>query len=207
MRLPRIEPETQSGSEPFKDGEETLGFTLQDYWRWSGSELMSNVTRGVMAEYLVARALECTQEPREEWGECDVVLPRGRTVEVKSSAYIQSWEQQDYTTISFVIAKKKSAWNPKTGKYRPLDPPERIADVYVFCLLKHKCQETINPLDVMQWDFFVVPRSKLDEDDWKDSKSIGLNSLSRLTDAVAYVELKDAVKGAMAVQMRSDGSR
>ena len=103
------------------------------------------------------------------------------TIEVKSSAYVQSWEQQDYSTLSFDIAKKKSAWNPKTGKYRKLDPPERIADVYVFCLLKHKCQETIGPLDVEQWEFFVVPRLKLDHSDWGDSKSLGFDSLSRLT--------------------------
>ena len=72
---------------------------------------------------------------------------------------------------------------------RELDPPERIADVYVFCLLKHKCQNTINPLDVEQWEFFVVPRSKLDSD-CGDSKSIGLNSLSQLTKGVSYDALR-----------------
>ena len=199
MRLPRIEPKTQSGDEPFRAGEETLGFTLQDYWRWSGSELMSNAARGVMAEYLVAKKLEVTQDPREEWSECDVEVPGGETVEVKSSAYIQSWEQRDYSTISFNIAKKKSAWNPKTGKYKPLDPPERIADVYVFCLLKHRCQKTIDPLDVKQWEFFVVPRSKLDHEHG-DNKKIGLNPLSRLAKPVAYHELGDEVRRAMAEQ-------
>ena len=206
MRLQRIEPKTQSGDEPFRAGKETLGFTLQDYWRWSGSELMSNVARGVMAEYLVAKALGLTDAPREEFGEFDVEVPRCGTVEVKSAAYIQSWKQKDYSRISFDIAKKKSAWNPKTGKERKLDPPERIADVYVFCLLKHKCQETIDPLDVEQWEFFVVPRSKLDHEDWKDRKSIGLKSLVGLTKrngSIGYEELKDEVLGAMPAQRNS----
>ena len=192
MRLPRIEPKAQSGDEPFRAGEKTLGFTLQDYWRWSGSEIMSNVARGVMAEALVATALGDTEGPREEWGERDAEVPGCGTIEVKNSAYIQSWEQQDYSRISFDIAKRKSAWNPKTGKYKRLDPPERIADVYVFCLLKHRCQSTINPLDVEQWEFFVVPRSKLDSD-WGDSKSIGLNSLSQLTKGIAYDALSEEV--------------
>ena len=207
MRLPRIAPKTQSGDEPFRAGEETLGFTLQDYWRWSGSDLMGNAARGVMAEYLVAKALGVTQEPREEWGEFDAEVLGCGTIEVKSSAYIQSWEQQDYSKISFDIGKRKSAWNPKTGKYMELDPPERVADVYVFCLLKHKCQETIDPLDVHQWEFFVVPRSKLDHDDWKDNKSVGLNPLSRLAKPTAYHELRDQVKRAIAVQRRSTKPR
>ena len=200
MRLPRIEPKTQSGDEPFRAGEETLGLTLQDYWRWSGSDLMSNVERGVMAEYLVASALGLAEDPREEWGAFDVELPGCRTIEVKSSGYIQSWEQQDYSTISFDIAKRKSAWNPRTGEYDKLDPPRRIADVYVFCLLKHRCQETIDPLDVEQWEFFVVPRSKIDHGAWGDSKSIGLNSLSQLAKPIGSIEygkLKGEVRRAM----------
>ena len=207
MRLRRIEPKTQSGDEPFRAGEETLGFTLQDYWRWSRSDLMGNAARGVMAEYLVAKALGVTQDPREEWGEFDVEVPGCGTIEVKSSAHIQSWKQQDYSKISFDIAKRKSAWNPKTGNYRELDPPERIADVYVFCLLKHKCQETIDPLDVKQWEFFVVPRSKLDHGHHRDNNKIGLNPLSRLAKPIAYHELRDQVNRAIAVQRGSTEPR
>ena len=180
-----------------------LGFTLQDYWRWSGSELMSNVARGVMAEYLVAKALELTDDPREEWGAFDAQLPGGGTVEVKSAAYIQSWKQKKYTSISFDIAKRKSAWNPKTGVDEKLDPPRRISDVYVFCLLKHKCQETIDPLDVEQWEFFVVPRSELDCVKHKDNRKIGLNSLAKLTEPVTYKRLSDEVRRAMSVQRNS----
>ena len=110
----------------------------------------------------VASALGLTKEPREEWGAFDLEVPDCGTVEVKSAAYIQSWEQKEYSRISFDIAERKSAWNPKTGKWKELDPPERIADVYVFCLLKHKCQKTIDPLNVEQWEFYVVHRSQLD---------------------------------------------
>ena len=144
-----------------------------------------------------------TEDPREEWGGFDAEVPGCGTVEVKSAAYVQSWEQQNYTRISFDIAKRKSAWNPKTGEHDRRDPPQRIADVYIFCLFKHRCQNTINPLDVEQWEFFVVPRSKLDHSDWRDRKSIGLNSLSRLTKAIAYDGLRDEVHRAMTVQRRS----
>ena len=45
---------------------------LIDYWRWSGSELMNNTTRGILAEFLVAAALGLHKEPREEWKEYDL---------------------------------------------------------------------------------------------------------------------------------------
>ena len=195
--LPRIKPIPQSGCEPFNAGGEPCGPTLRDYWRWSGSDLVSNVERGVLAEFLVASALGLTGEPREEWSAFDVKVPGCGTVEVKSAAYIQSWEQQDYSKISFDIAKRTSAWNPETGKYKKLDPLKRVADVYVFCLLRHKCQKTIDPLNVEQWEFYVVRRSKLDRSRWKKDKSIGLNSLGCLTKAIAYGELNGEVRRAM----------
>ena len=195
--LPRIEPKPQSGCEPFNAGGKPLGPTLRDYWRWSGSDLLSNVERGVLAEFLVVSALGLTEEPREEWGAFDVEVPGCGTVEVKSAAYSQSWEQKDYSTISFDIAKRTSAWNPKTGKYKQLDSPQRVADVYVFCLLRHKCQKTIDPLNVEQWEFYVVRRSNLDRSRWKKNKSIGLNSLGCLIKAIAYGELNGEVRRAM----------
>ena len=53
-----IEPTQRSGQEPFHDGSRPLGFDLLNFWQWSTSDLVSNTTRGVIAEYLVAQALE-----------------------------------------------------------------------------------------------------------------------------------------------------
>ena len=194
-RLQRIKPEPQSDSKPFTQGGEPLGPTLLTYWQWSGSDLVSNVERGVLAEFLVASAMKLTMAPREEWGAFDLEVPSGGTLEVKSAAYIQSWEQEDFSKIRFDIARRKSAWNPETGKYKEHDSPKRNADVYVFCLLKHRCQETIDPLDVDQWEFYVVPKALLDcERD--DGKSIALGALKELADAVPYGELNNRVREA-----------
>ena len=202
--LARIEPKPKSGCEPFISDGKPLGPTLRDYWRWSGSELVGNVQRGVLAEFLVASALELTEEPREEWSGFDVELPDCRKVEVKSAAYIQSWKQRSYSRISFDIAKRKSAWNPRTGKTVVLDPPRRVADVYVFCLLMHKCQETLDPLDVEQWEFYVVSRSRLDCSKWTENKRIGLSSLACLTKAIPYHNLKVEVCNVMECSKGAD---
>ena len=194
--LPRIKPRPRSGCEPFHAGGKAQGPALRDYWRWSGSDLLGNVQRGGLAEFLVASALNPTEELREEWGGFDVEVPGCGTVEVKSAAYIQSWEQRDYSRIDFDIAKRTSAWNPKTGTYKELDPPQRVADVYVFCLLSHKCQKTIDPLNVEQWEFYVVRRSQLDSSQWKETKKIGLNSLARPARVIPYDELNGEVLNA-----------
>ena len=33
----------------------------------------------------------------------------------------------------------------------------RRADIYIFCLLGHKDQTTINPMNLNQWVFYVLP--------------------------------------------------
>lgn len=45
--------------------------------------------------------------------------------------------------------------------------------------MNHKIQDTIDPLDMDQWDFYILPTSVLD-DKVGDQKRIGLNSLIKL---------------------------
>ena len=46
--------------------------TVLDFWRWSASDLLSNTMRGIVAEYIVAKALGLTDQPREEWRAYDL---------------------------------------------------------------------------------------------------------------------------------------
>ena len=140
------------------------GATLGDYWRWSSSSVLDNTERGILAEFLVANALGLTDKPRVEWGSYDLKMPDCTKIEVKSSAYLQSWRQKKYSTIEFGIARTKEAWDPHTGKSQKQDPPKRIADIYVFCLLKHKEKATVDPLNAEQWEFYVVPTLRINEE-------------------------------------------
>ena len=54
MNLGRIETERKSGSEPLHANGTPLGVSLQQFWQWSGSDLISNSQRGILAEFLVA---------------------------------------------------------------------------------------------------------------------------------------------------------
>ena len=145
--LGRLTCSSKSGSEAFRAGGTDLSFKLIDFWQWSSSDLVSNTMRGVLAEFLVAKALglDCG---RLEWEKCDLVTAEGLKIQVKSSAYLQSWAQTAPSKIQFVVSKRR-AWDPDTNK---LDgEPARHADVYVFALLAHQDKSSLDPLDLDQW--------------------------------------------------------
>lgn len=76
----------------------------------------------------------------------------------------------------------------------------RQADVYVFAVLAHKKQATLDPLDVSQWKFYVVPTVELDNRT-RSQHSITLNSLRALSGKpVTYNDLPHAVQDAADTQ-------
>ena len=71
-----------------------------DFWRFALSNLRMNNARGYLAEFLVAKAVGSTGL-RIEWDPYDVLAPDGTTIEVKTSAYLQAWDQYKLSTIQF----------------------------------------------------------------------------------------------------------
>ena len=153
-------PTRLGGTEPFHSGGQPLGFDVLDFWRWSASDLASNVLRGRLAEYLVAQALNLTLECRIEWDACDLRLPDGTPIEVKSAAYLQTWHQSRPSRIMFGI-QPTYAWDASTNT--TATDRRRPAVIYVFSLLHHADRDTLDPLDLTQWTFYVLPTRVLDE--------------------------------------------
>ena len=89
---------------------------LDAFLRWNSGHLLENRTRCAYAEWLVHRALGLDPgEHRIEWAEVDVT-DGAITLEVKSAGYVQAWQQEGPSVISFPIE-------------------QRVATAYVFCLL------------------------------------------------------------------------
>ena len=189
--LKEIEIKKLSGGEIFQNGANKLDFDLLSFWQWSSSDVVSNATRGILAEYMVGKALGCIKddEIRDEWGAYDLVTQAGVRIEVKSAAYVQSWQQSRLSKIRFNVPKTLG-WDKETNKFDK--EKKRQADVYVFALLFHKDKKTVNPLDISQWEFFVLPTKVLDERE-RSQHSITLPSLKKLTDSVSFFELGQAV--------------
>ena len=191
MNLDRVTVARKSGRERFRNGTIDLGFDLLTFWQWSSSDLLSNSMRGVLAEYLVARALRAKADGvREEWASYDLTTENGTKVEVKSAGYLQSWYQEQLSQISFVVPRRRP-WDAKTNRLG--DVPARQADVYVFALLSHKDKVTVDPMDVDQWTFFVLPTLVLDQRT-RSQHSITLPTLANLCGgSVTYDGLQAAV--------------
>ncbi len=189
--LQRISVVRKSGTERFRNGSEFLDFDLLSFWQWSSSDILSNATRGVVAEYLVARALGIDREGvRDEWAAYDLETSEGLRIEVKSAAYLQSWLQTAFSRISFTV-RKTLAWDPDTNRQSTV--PTRQAHVYVFALLAHRDKQSVDPMDVSQWRFYVLPTTVLDSRT-RSQHSITLPTLERRSEgAVCYSGLAEAV--------------
>lgn len=173
-------PFFRNGDDPFHQDGESKGFSLCDYWRWMGSDLVMNIQRGVLAEYIVAKALdaETLKWPRSPWEGNDVKLcHRDGTIEVKSAAHVQAWHRKNSkpTPVSFNIdTKKYGSEGFKHGR-------SFYVSAFVFCVLGKPGLPLVypDPLDLSQWEFYVLMSEVLD-DEVRDQKTIRLRPLREL---------------------------
>ncbi|MEW8510510.1 MAG: hypothetical protein AB2608_06740 [Candidatus Thiodiazotropha sp.] len=190
-KYPEIEVVRKTGNERFHLDGNPLPHNLLAFWQWSSSDLIGNALRGILAEFIVATAVGKTFGNRTEWDAYDIETNEGIKVEVKSGAFIQSWSQSQLSTIQFGI-RPTQAWDSKTNSYST--ETVRQSDVYVFCVLKHKNQKTIDPLNMDQWTFYVLATKQLNQI-VGDQKTISLARLIKLKPTVVdYSDLNAAIQ-------------
>ena len=190
MKYPAIHAKQLTGIEPILDDNGKPVAMALDFWRWAYSDLLGNTERGAVAEYLVASALGISREDRISWNSYDLLSNEGIKIEEKASAYIQTWGQERLSDIRFGI-QPTYAWNSETNVYDT--EMRRQSDIYVFCVLKHTKQETIDPLDARQWEFYPLKTSVLNEK-VGNQKGISLSKILKLgAAATSYSNLHDRV--------------
>jgi hypothetical protein len=162
---------------------------ILSFWQWSSSELLGNALRGVLAEFIVASAIDVLEKPREEWDAYDLVTKEGLKIEIKSSSYLQSWRQDKLSKVIFGI-QPTLVWEDMNKRSKQ---PQRQADIYVFCVLSHKDKSTVNPINLNQWDFYILDTEILNAK-VPNQKTITLSSLLKLNPVkVKYSELKNEI--------------
>lgn len=183
----------REGTERFHS-KETDGPTVHEFWQWSASDLLGNALRGHVAEFLVASAVGVAGGGlRTEWDTVDVVTPEGLKVEVKSCAHVQRWAQRRPSRIVFGI-RETIGWDGATGTWAV--EKKRHADVYVFALLDEHDRARVDPLDLDQWTFFVLPTRRLDEAH-RGKRGISLQALRDLgPESCKYGNLAAAIRNA-----------
>lgn len=179
---------------PLNGDERFVGFdaVVEDFWRFAIPDLLVNNVRGWLAEYLVWRALGVEQPRRIEWDAFDIEW-EGIRLEVKSSAYLQAWEQKKLSNLLFTGL---------AARYWPLDgvtiaeTATYNADVYVFCANTAAAHDEYNALDLGLWHFTVLSRVSVER---IGQKSLTwAKALDKSGGEVAWADLADAVRQAAA---------
>ena len=162
---------------------------------WAYSDLLHNQVRPVFAEFIVACALDLQSVKRVGWDAVDLRY-RGSGIEIKSAAYLQSWAQEKSSSIRFDIAKKKG-WDAATNTSQL--ESVRSAACYVFCLYPEKDRAKADPIQVPDWQFFVLSTSVINET-FRDQGKVALSRIADAVSPVRYHDLRAAVDAALSLQ-------
>lgn len=127
--------------------------TSLDFWQWGYSDLVQNVIRGILAEYIVAWVLNLDRIPRNPWEPFDLKTEDGERIEVKSTGYLQSWDYGTKPNPRFVI-QERQRWTD-SGLETEAD---FNADIYILCYHKEKNRKYLDPMNLSQWDFWVFSK-------------------------------------------------
>src|SRR5215210_1450365 len=130
--FPPLKVTRKTGDEQFYRTGCLLNLSLLSFWQWSASDLVSNATRGILAEYIVANALGLADGVRAQWDAFDLLTKDGIKIEVKSASYLQSWYHKKLSAITFGIRPTR-LWTASANEVAK--ELKRQADIYVFCVL------------------------------------------------------------------------
>jgi len=161
----------------------------------SNKKLIENNLRGVFVEYLIVDILGLGWSVCDgSWNSWDIDGPNATRLEVKSSAYIQSWYnwsvsqgREGISVPRFDIAERKSFWDGESEvEFKGLG---RAAHLYIFALHAEKDPEVADHRVPEQWNFYIVKSETLPV----GQKSIGLSGIQKLSKPVSADNLLNEV--------------
>ncbi len=183
-----------NGNEKLINNGSYLDFTMLDFWRWAYSNLLQNMQRGTLAEFIVKSSLEQNQiynnmkrglEPYDLDGPFIPEYNRTSRIEVKCSALVQLWDIKHPDRANFSISPAKLP--DKTGDFNRNAPKQRNSDIYVFCVYT-ATDRTRNILDLSWWEFYVCTTNYLDEK-FPKQKTITLKVLREFCNSCTFDNL------------------
>jgi len=178
-----------TGNEKFIVDGKDLEFGILDLWKYKYSNIFN--MQEVIAEFIVEKALGLTKSQNTDYWTLFDILYRNYRIEVKETGYYHSWNEDGKISQvrNFGISKANSSYEEQETENKF----ERQNDIYVFCLNTGTTKETSNPMNLNNWEFYIVPTSVINEK-CKDGKSIGLNRIKKLGySALSYSDIKNEI--------------
>lgn len=142
-----------TGNEIFTFNEEMAGFTLADFWQFEYSNVYN--LQEVLAEFIVAKALGINEAHNTDYWTLYDIKYRNQRIEVKQSSYYHPWNANGniLEQRTFGITKANSNYENSDAENKF----ERQNDIYVFCLNTGRTKETAYPLNLNNWEFYIIP--------------------------------------------------
>lgn len=176
------------GNEKFILNNNKLDFGILDFWIYKYSNIYN--MQEVIAEFIVEKALNIEKSYNTDYWTLFDILYRNCRIEIKETSYYHPWNENGKVSNqrSFGITKANSNYenNGSENKF------ERQNDIYVFCLNTGTTKESSNPMNLNNWEFYIVPTSVINEK-CSNNKTISLNKVRQLTKAVSYDNLQESI--------------
>ena len=181
-----------TGKEKFFFDDKELGFEFSDFWRFHFSNIYD--LQDKIAEFIVSKALGIDTAQNDQYWTLWDVSYRGKRIEVKETSYYHSFNEEGKVSNQrvFGITKANGSYDPSISGNVEFC---RQNDIYVFCLNTGDTRDTSYPLNLNNWEFYVVPTAFIDEK-CGDNKSISLGRIKKFGfSAKRYDELKSEIDG------------
>ena len=181
-----------TGKEKFIFNNQPLEFEYSDFWKFHYSNVYS--AHGEIAEFVVARALGITEAQNTAYWTLWDITYRNVKIEVKATAYYHLWNSNGNVSKqrTFGIAKANGSYDSDISGNNDFC---RQNDIYVFCLNLGNTKEESNPLDLNNWEFYIIPTSVINEK-CGNNKTISLGKIKSLGfSAKRYNEIKNEIDG------------
>ena len=148
------------GTEKFTFNQQDLPFDVTEFWKFHYSNIYNQHDK--IAEFIVSRALGIT-EPHNDlyWTLWDISY-RDKRIEVKETSYFHSFNEDGVVSKQrvFSIAKAHGDYDAEISGNKDFC---RQNDVYVFCLNTGDTKASSNPLNLNNWEFYIVPTAFLNQ--------------------------------------------
>lgn len=182
--------EVCTGKENFIGGNEFpfRNLTIMDFRAFQYSNIWNMIAD--LAEFIVAKALG-KEKPinREFWSLWDINY-QGYRIEVKATSDYHSWDKEEKkkpTRRTFSIAQTHEFYKVTDADL------VRNNDIYVFCYNKGNTPEESYPLNLGNWEFYIIPTNTIDKLCGKQ-KTISLTKVQKIAGkAVSFDHIKDSI--------------
>ena len=177
-----------NANEKFIIDNNELDFGILDFWKSKYSNVFN--MQEYIAEFIVEKALGIEKSQNIDYWTLYDILYRNKRIEIKETSYYHPWNENGKVSKvrTFGITKANSNYETKESENKY----ERQNDIYVFCLNNGFTKETSDPMNLNNWEFYVVPTKIIDEK-CGDNKTISLGRVKKLSEPINYKKIKKTI--------------